>query len=91
MPFGTKCLGMNAKVLVPVGMRVSISLANLPSSLANEVCHVVAVGPFINSLYSSDDPVVGSRTELIAAVRCFGKFCIAKMLANTEYFVDALG
>ena len=84
-PLGTKCLGMNARVLVPVGIRVPMPLASRPSSFAKDVCHVVAVGPLTNLLYSSDAPVDGSRTELIALVRCCGILCIASMLAAVEY------
>ena len=38
---------------------------NRPSSLANDVCHVVADVPRMRCLYSSDAPVVGSRTEFM--------------------------
>ena len=47
--------------------------------------------PFNNLLYSREAPVVGSRTELIALVRCSDRLWMAKMLAATEYFVDAFG
>ena len=87
-PLGTKCRGMNASVFVPVGIRVPMPLASRPSSFANDVCHVVAVGPLINSLYSSDAPVDGSRTELMALVRCWGRLFIANMLAAVEYLAD---
>ena len=76
---------MNASVFVPLGMHVPMPLASRPSSFAKDVCHVVAVGPLINSLYSSDTPVDGSRTELIASVRCCGRLCIASILAAMEY------
>ena len=91
LPFGTKCLGVNARVLVPVGIWAPISFARRPSSLAKDVCHIVAVGPFNRLLYSRDTPVVGSRTALMASVRCSGKLWMAKMLAATEYLVDAFG
>ena len=64
-PFGTKCLGIKAKVIVPVGMRAPIPFASHLSSLVNDICNVVAVGSLSNSLYSSNAPVVGLRTELI--------------------------
>ena len=78
---------MNAKVLVPVGICVPTLLNMRPSSLANDVCHVAAVGPLSKSLYSREAPVVASMTELMAAVRCVGRFCKVRMLVATEYLV----
>ena len=82
---------MNAKVVVPVSMRAPMPFAKQSSSLVNNVCHIVAVGPFSNSLYSRDAPVVGSRMELMADVRFSGRFCMAKILVATEYLVDTFG
>ena len=82
---------MKPRVFVPSGMRAPTPFANRPSSLANDVCHVVADAPFESCLYSRDAPVVGSRTELMAWVRVFGMLRIAMMLAAIEYFEDALG
>ena len=47
-------LGTNPNMLVPAVMRVQTPFAKQPSSFANEVCHVVAVGTFMRCLYSSD-------------------------------------
>ena len=80
-------LGINPNVLVPVGMYTPTLFARQPSSFANEVFHVVAVSSIMRSLYSSDDLVVGSRTELIAWVN----FWIAMMFAAVEYLDDARG
>ena len=62
---GTIDLGTHPNVLVSAVMHVPTLFAKRPSSFVNEVYHVVAVGPFMRCLYSCDDPVVGSRTELI--------------------------
>ena len=82
---------MNANVFVPEGIRIPTPFASRPRLFANEVCHVVAVGPFIRSLYSKDAPDVGSRTALMASVRCSGRLWMARMLAATAYLVDAFG
>ena len=82
---------MKPRVFVPSGIRAPTPFANRPSSLANDVCHVVADAPFESCLYSRDAHVVGLRTELIAWVRVFGMLRIAIILAAIEYLEDALG
>ena len=47
----------------------------------------MAVGPFMRCMYSSDDPVVGSRTELIVWV----EYWDAMMFAAIEYLDNACG
>ena len=64
---GTLCLGINAIVFVPVGIRVPTPLTRRPSSLAKEVLQIAAWLVFIRCLYSSDAPVSGSRTALMDA------------------------
>ena len=88
LPLRTKCRGMKAIVLVPVGIRWPTPFVNLPSSLANDVCHCVAVGPLTRSLYSSVAPVVGSRTEFITRCGRWGKDWSWRMLAAVAYRDD---
>ena len=48
------------------------------------------MGPLSNSLYLSDAPVDGLRTEFTTLVRCSGRLWIASMLSAMEYLVEAL-
>ena len=86
-PLGTIYLGIKPNVLVSAVMHVSTPFAKRPSLFENEVCHVVAVVSFMICLYSSDTPVVGSRTELIVWVDSWNTM----MFAEVEYLDDACG
>ena len=86
-PLGTIYLGIKPNMLVPAVMRVPTPFAKRPSSFTNEVCHVVDIGSFMRCLYSSDAPVVGSRTELIVWVDYWNTM----MFAAVEYLDDACG
>ena len=79
---------MNAIVWVPVGIRSPKPFANRPSSLANDVCKIVFVGPLIRSFYSNDKPVFWSMTELID---WRGRDWMARILAAIEYLVAKIG
>ena len=88
LPFCTKRRGMKAIVFVAVGIRVPTPFAKRPSSLANDICQIVLVGPWMRSLYSKEEPVTGSTTELMDRG---GRDWMARMLATIEYLVAATG
>ena len=79
---------MKTIVFVPVGIRSPTPFANRPSSLANDVCQIVFVGPLIRSLYSKEKPVFWSMTELMD---WRGRDWMAMMLAAMEYLVADVG
>ena len=86
-PLGTIDLGIKPNLFVPAVICVPSPFPKRPSSFSNEVCHVVAVDPFMRCLYSSDAPVVGSRIELIVWFDSWN----AIMFAAVDYLDDACG
>ena len=81
---------MNAIVFDPDGILDPTPLANLPSSLANDVAHCFAVGPLLNCLYSNVSPVVGQMTALMTpyAADCSN---IVRMSVAMEKREDMVG